>query len=356
MENTISSKFRDSKLVGHIVDELKQWDMPVKLMEVCGTHTMAIGKWGIRKLLPESITLLSGPGCPVCVTPSTIIDSLIGLDDVIIATFGDLIRVPGKKGTLEQARAKGLDVRIVYSPADALKFVKEKEVVFVGIGFETTSPGVAYTLMEAVKNKIKNFSILPAFKVIPPALEALICDEEVSIDGFILPGHVSAIIGAQPYRFMSEKYGVSGVIAGFEPLDILMGIKMLLDQKKKNESKIEIAYKRVVTEKGNPQALKILEQAFEIEDSLWRGIGWIKNSGLTIKEEFKEYNALLKYNIHLSETDEFAKGCRCGDVLKGKIIPPDCALFRKTCMPSNPVGACMVSSEGSCAASYRYEE
>lgn len=356
MKHIISNKFRDPKLVRHIVEELKHWERPVKLMEVCGTHTMAIGRWGIRKLLPESITLLSGPGCPVCVTPSTVIDSVMSLNNIIIATFGDLIRVPGKNGSLEYARARGLDVRIVYSPADALKFAEEKETLFIGIGFETTSPGVAFTLLEAVKNKIKNFSILPAFKLIPPALEALICDEKISIDGFILPGHVSTIIGSRPYQFMSEKYGVSGVVTGFEPLDILNGIKMLLEQIKKNKPAIEIGYKRVVNEKGNQKALSILKQAFTVEDSLWRGLGWIKNSGLTIKDEYKDYNALVKYNISIPETDDFSKGCRCGDVLKGKIIPPDCHLFKKICTPANPVGACMVSSEGSCAAYFRYEE
>jgi len=355
MKPIVENKFRDPNLVQSLVKDLQKWDKPVKLMEVCGTHTMAIGRWGIRKLLPKSIKLLSGPGCPVCVTPSTIIDALVELDNIAIATFGDLIRVPGKNGSLEQARARGLDVRIVYSPADALKIAQKKEVVFVGIGFETTSPGIGYTLRQAVQDRMKNFSLLPAFKVIPPALETLAQDKDISIDGLILPGHVSTIIGSKPYEFLPEKYNVGGVITGFEPVDILIGIKMLLEQIDNKKPEIEIEYKRIVKEEGNPEALSVLEQVFQLEDSLWRGLGWIKNSGLTLKKKYNNYNAIIKYGIKIGK-EESARGCRCGDVLKGKIIPPECPLFKKVCSPSNPIGACMVSSEGSCAAFYRYGE
>jgi len=356
MKLSISEKFRDPDLVRSLVEELQSWEKPVKLMEVCGSHTMAIGHWGLRKLLPSSITLLSGPGCPVCVTPYSVIDSIMNLKDVTIATFGDLIRVPGRNGSLEQSRARGLDVRIVYSPFDALEMAKKKETVFIGIGFETTSPGVAYTIKQAAEKKIKNFSVLPAFKIIPPALEALADDKDVSIDAFILPGHVSAILGSEPYRVLSEKYETGGVVTGFEPLDILNGIRMLLRQIQEKDPRIEIEYKWVVHKDGNPQAKAILDEIFTVEDSLWRGIGKINRSGLTIRDEFSDYNALKKYNLTLPEKDDFDKGCRCGDVLKGKIIPKECPLFKVKCTPENPIGACMVSSEGSCAAYYKYEE
>ncbi len=348
------SNFRNPELIKKIVTELQGWKKPVKFMEVCGSHTMAIGHWGIRKLLPETISLISGPGCPVCVTPSSVIDSLIDLKDVTIATFGDLIRVPGNKGTLEQARAKGLDVRMIYSPMEALEMAREKETVFVGIGFETTIPGIAYTIMEASRQNLKNFSVLPAFKLIPPALDALLSAKDTEVDGFILPGHVSVIIGSDAYNLLPEKFGIGGVVTGFEPLDILVGIKKLTDQIKAEKPEIENEYSRVVTGKGNMQAQEIIYKVLEVEDALWRGLGWIPKSGLGRREEFEEFDATKKYGITITDTEE-QTGCRCGDVLKGKIIPPECPLFGKVCNPNNPIGPCMVSSEGSCAAYYKYE-
>jgi hydrogenase expression/formation protein HypD len=348
------NNFRNPNLIKKIVNDLQDWEKPIKIMEVCGSHTMAIGHWGIRKLLPETISLISGPGCPVCVTPSSVIDSLIELKDVTIATFGDLVRVPGEKGNLEQARANGLDVRMVYSPMEALEFSKEKETVFIGIGFETTIPGIVYTILEAFKRNLKNFSVLPAFKLVPPALDALLSSEDTDINGFILPGHVSVIIGSEAYDLLPEKFGIGGVVTGFEPLDILIGIKKLTNQIKINQPTIENEYSRVVKKEGNKQAQKIIKKVLKVEDALWRALGWIPNSGMGIKEEYQDFDATKKYNIKVAESKE-KTGCRCGDVLKGNIIPPECPLFEKVCKPNNPIGPCMVSSEGSCAAYYKYE-
>ncbi|MCD4818599.1 MAG: hydrogenase formation protein HypD [Candidatus Cloacimonetes bacterium] len=347
-------KYRDPKVIKELVDDLKNWEKPLKIMEVCGSHTMAIGHWGIRKLLPENIKLISGPGCPVCVTPSSLIDELIKLKGVKIALFGDMLRVPGKDETLEQARARGLDVQIVYSPLDALKLAKEKETIFVGIGFETTIPGIAQTILMAKKEKLSNFSVFPAFKLVPPALEALLSAADMKLDGFLLPGHVSVIIGTESYSLLPKKYGIGGVVAGFEPLDILRAIKYLIIQAEKNEPAIVNEYNRVVNLTGNKSAQKVIETVLKTEDALWRGLGWIPQSGLGIREEFAEFDASKKYNIQLKE-EEGNTGCKCAEVLKGKIIPPGCPLFDKGCNPSHPIGPCMVSSEGSCAAYYKYE-
>jgi len=348
------SKYRDPKIIKRIVEDLQHWDKPLKIMEVCGSHTMAIGHWGIRKMLPKNISLISGPGCPVCVTPSSLIDELINLKNVTIATFGDVLRVPGKDETLEHARARGLDVRIVYSPLEALEIAKDKETIFVGIGFETTIPGIAQTILMAKQQKLHNFSVLPAFKLVPPALEALLSEEEIKLDGFLLPGHVSVIIGAEAYMLLPEKYGIGGVVSGFEPLDILTAIKIITEQVKNNKPAIVNEYNRVVNFVGNKNAQNVIDKVLKTEDALWRGIGWIPDSGLGIRKEFEEFDASKKYNITL--TDETGNtGCRCTDVLKGKIIPPECPLFEKVCNPANPIGPCMVSSEGSCAAYYKYE-
>ncbi|RLC49729.1 MAG: hydrogenase formation protein HypD [Candidatus Cloacimonadota bacterium] len=348
------NEFRNPQIIRKIVNKLQNWRKPIKIMEVCGSHTMAIGHWGIRKLLPSSISLISGPGCPVCVTPASLIDELIKLNDVTIAVFGDLLRVPGKDGTLEQARAKGLDVRIVYSPLEALKFAEDKETIFVGIGFETTIPGVAQTILEAQKRKLKKFSVFPAFKLVPPALDALLSSEEVAINGFLLPGHVSVVIGSDAYEFLPKKFEIGGVIAGFEPLDILQAVNILTEQIKENKPKIENEYNRVVSKTGNYQAQKVMNEVLQPQDALWRGIGWIPKSGLGIKKKYENFDASKKYHIELSESEE-TNGCKCGDVLKGTIIPPECSFFGKICTPENPLGPCMVSSEGSCAAYYKYE-
>ncbi len=332
----------------------KSLEKPVALMEVCGTHTMAIARAGIRRLFVNHLKLLSGPGCPVCVTPQETVDWVIELaqqKNVIITTFGDMVRVPGSRGTLEIHHPQ-----IIYSPRDALIIAQQnprKDVVFVGVGFETTSPAVAATVIEAARNNIRNFYVIPAFKLIPPALEFIAQSRIIGVDGFILPGHVSAIIGAMPYRFIAEKYHMPCCITGFEPVDILKGIENLVEQIKNKEARIAIEYARVVKPDGNKTALKILNQVFKPADSSWRGIGKIPNSGLTFKKQYQRFDATKRYDIEISESCE-PRGCICGQVLLGLKIPPECPLFGKKCTPGNPVGACMVSSEGSCAAYYRY--
>ncbi len=328
----------------------------ISLMEVCGTHTMAIARAGIRRMLPDCLKLISGPGCPVCVTPQETIDWVIELarqKNVIITTFGDIVRVPGSRGNLEVHHPQ-----IVYSPRDALIIAQQnpqKDVVFVGVGFETTSPTIAAAIVEAVERNISNFYIIPAFKLIPPALEFIAQSPVIGVDGFILPGHVSTIIGARPYRFLAEKYHIPGCITGFDPIDILRGIENLVEQIQNKEAMIAIEYTRVVKPTGNKTALKMLDMVFEPTASLWRGIGTIPNSGLTFKKKYQRFDATKRYDIRTTVYHE-PKGCICGKVLLGLKIPPDCSLFGKKCTPGNPVGACMVSSEGSCAAYYRYRD
>ena len=345
--------YRHPDLIKPILKDLHEYQQAVTFMEVCGSHTMAIGHWGLRKLLPDNIRLISGPGCPVCVTPASVIDELIKLKGITIATFGDLIRVPGSFQTLEQARAQGADIRTVYSPLEALDLAKEHETVLVGIGFETTIPGIAYTILEAGKQKLSNFSVLPLFKLIPPALNALLTDEEVNINGFILPGHVSVVIGTQAYEFIPQKFDIGGVVTGFEPLDIVLGIQKLIEQM--DNPQIFNEYSRIVTTDGNKEAKAILADVFTVGDAVWRGLGEIPASGLDIRPEYAQFDALRRNDIKI-ENIEGNSACLCSSVLKGKIVPPDCSLFAKTCTPDNPIGPCMVSSEGSCAAYYKYEK
>lgn len=330
--------------------------IPFNIMEVCGSHTMAISKFGLRQILPKNIRLISGPGCPVCVTAQNEIDAVIELSNknIVIATFGDLIRVPGNKSSLQKERAKGKEVRVFYSPLDALKYAEEnpqKEVVFIGIGFETTVPTVALTIKEAKERKIKNYSVYSLHKTMPEALRALLVGGS-NVQGFLLPGHVSAITGSRIYEFLPREFGVGGVISGFEAEDILMSIVMLLKNYK--NPTIEIQYKRVVKEEGNIEAQKIIEEVFEPCDSTWRGLGEIKGSGLKIRDKYKDFDAALKFDIKPIGDEIEVKGCRCGDVLKGRIYPNECPLFGRVCTPDNPIGPCMVSSEGSCAAFYKY--
>lgn len=339
------------EIVRQIKKNLKK---TIFLMEVCGTHTMAIARSGIRKMMPDNLRLLSGPGCPVCVTPQEIIDWTIALaqeKNVIITTFGDMVRVPGSKGSLEIYHPQ-----VVYSSMDSLKIAQENsqnDVVFIGVGFETTSPTIAATIIEAEKRNIKNFYIIPAFRLIPPALEFIAQSPQINVNGFILPGHVSTIIGSKPYKFIAEKYHIPSCITGFEPIDILLGIKNLVEQISKKKANIEIEYKRVVKPEGNAIALKLLDEVFEPVDSLWRGIGKIPKSGLTLKKEYQRFDVTKRYTIKVPEAFK-PKNCICGKILLGVKIPPECPLFGKKCTPGSPVGACMVSSEGSCAAYYRY--
>lgn len=326
------------------------------IMEVCGSHTMAISKYGLRQIMPRNIRLISGPGCPVCVTAQNEIDSIIELanKNVTIATFGDLIRVPGNKSSLQEERAAGRDVKVFYSPIDALQYAREnptKEVVFIGIGFETTIPTVAVTIEKAKTENIKNYSVYCLHKTMPEALRTLLVGGS-NVQGFLLPGHVSTITGMGIYKFLADDFGVGGVISGFEAKDILMSIIMLLKNYKKPS--IEIQYKRVVKAEGNIEAQKMIDEIFEPCSSTWRGLGEIKGSGLKINNKYSDFDAALKFDIKPVGENIEIKGCRCGDVLKGFIIPHECPLFGKLCTPENPVGPCMVSSEGSCAAFYKY--
>lgn len=332
---------------------------PVNLMEVCGTHTVAIFRHGIRSVLPEGIRLLSGPGCPVCVTSVRDIDKAIAIaerSDVIFATFGDMMRVPGGKGNLSGAKACGADIRIVYSPLEGLKIASEnpdKQVVFFSAGFETTTPSSAGTLSEAERLGIKNFLIFSVNKLVPPALDLLLASDEVNIDGFLLPGHVSAIIGSRPYDFIPAKYGKACVVTGFDAEAILSGIAMLLSQIAEGRAAVEIQYKSVVNESGNKKALAFVDEFFEPCDSYWRGIGLLPGSGLKLREKWKHRDAEAVFDIDVPDSPE-PRGCQCGLVLRGIKMPDECPLFGKICTPDKPVGACMVSTEGSCAAYYKY--
>lgn len=332
---------------------------PITLMEVCGTHTVSIARNGIRSLMPSNVRLASGPGCPVCVTSNHDIDKVIALakvPGVIIATFGDMTRVPGSTSSLLAEQAAEADVRIVYSPLDALAIAREnpdREVVFVGVGFETTTPLVARAIQRAQNEGLSNFSVFAAHKNMPGALEVIVNDPELSVDALILPGHVSTIIGVEPYRFLAERYGIPGVITGFEPNDILQGIAMIMRQLHEGRAEIEIAYARGVMAKGNPVALAAIDEVFRTCDATWRGIGVIPGSGYEIREEYASLDAMRRFAPAVEETIEHA-GCQCGNVLRGVLRPDECPLFRKVCTPENPVGPCMVSSEGSCAAYFRY--
>jgi hydrogenase expression/formation protein HypD len=347
------------KIIQFIEKLSKKIERQINLMEVCGTHTVSIFRHGIRSVIPSNIKLLSGPGCPVCVTPVEDIDRMLYIakqPDVILTTFGDMMRVPGSDGSLYKAKAEGADIRMVYSPLDALKIGEQnenKKVVFFAAGFETTSPSIAATIFEAERKGIQNFYIYSVHKLVPPALEVLVNTEELKLDGFILPGHVSTIIGSKVYEFIPSKYKKACVITGFDADDILQAIFMLLKQINENEPKVEIQYKDAVKPEGNPKAVEFINRYFEPCDSNWRGIGIIPKSGLKLKKEYSHRDAEFVFSIPEIQSKE-PKGCQCGLVLRGVKIPPECPLFAKICTPENPVGACMVSSEGSCAAYYKY--
>lgn len=354
------SAFKDPKLARGLIETIHRLAPEhATLMEVCGTHTVAIARNGIRDLMPDGLRLASGPGCPVCVTCNRDIDTVIALariPNVTITTFGDMTRVPGSTSSLLAEQAAGRSVEIVYSPLDALAFAKahpEREVVFVGVGFETTTPLVAMAIKRAKAMGLSNFTVFAAHKNMPGALELLVGDPTLELDALILPGHVSTIIGAEPYRFLAEKYGIPGVITGFEPVDVLQGIAMLVRQLHEGRAEIEIAYARGVMPEGNPVALAAIDEVFETCTATWRGLGDIPGSGYRIRDEFADFDAVRRFEPDVEPTRD-PKGCRCGDVLRARIAPNECPLFRTVCTPENPVGPCMVSSEGSCAAYYRY--
>lgn len=329
-------------------------------MEVCGTHTMAISRSGLRSLLKETMELRSGPGCPVCVTAAEDLDkaiTLAQLPGVTVATFGDMVRVPGSTSSLDQERARGAQVQVVYSPAEAVELAtanQEGEVIFIGVGFETTAPLVALCLVEAQRRRLRNFSVLSLHKLVPPALKALLADPQLGIDGLILPGHVSAIIGRKAYDFIAREYGIPAVVSGFESLDILGAIYFLLDMLEKGEPAVVNGYTRVVKEKGNRHARAVMEKCFEVTAASWRGLGEIPASGLRLQDDYVTYDAAARFSVPQKPARP-RLGCRCGEILKGKLTPPECPLFAQGCTPARPAGPCMVSSEGACAAYYQYE-
>lgn len=352
--------FKDPELAHVLIDAVaKLAPQNATLMEVCGTHTVAIARNGIRNLMPEGLHLASGPGCPVCVTANRDIDTVIALariPNVTIATFGDMTRVPGSTSSLLKEQAAGRAVTIVYSPLDAIRLAQEqpdREIVFVGVGFETTTPLVAMAIKRAYAAGLRNFSVFVAHKNMPGALEAIINDPQLQLDALILPGHVSTIIGTEPYRFLADRYGIPGVVTGFEPVDVLQGIAMIMRQLHEGRAEIEIAYARGVMPEGNPVARAAIDEVFETCPAVWRGLGEIPGSGYRIRDQFATFDAVHRFSPLVEPTQD-PKGCRCGDVLRGIMAPNECPLFRIVCTPENPVGPCMVSSEGSCAAFFRY--
>ena len=371
MDTALLNSFKDPKLSRGLIERIsllagelegKRDGRQLALMEVCGTHTVAIAKSGIREVLPRSIRLISGPGCPVCVTANADLDRIIAatrLPGVTVATFGDMMRVPGSSTSMLERRAEGASIEVVYSPLDALALATkypEQQIVFIGVGFETTTPLIAATVKRAKAAGAKNFSVLTAHKRVTPALDALANDPDLALDGLILPGHVSAIIGSKPYRFLPERYGIPSVIAGFEPVDLLLAIAGLLEQILEGEPRVEIAYGRVVHEQGNVDACAAIDEVFAVSDATWRGLGSIPDSGHELDDAYASYDANRRFNLEeLTEPTREPKGCRCDNVLRGIMPPNECPLFGKACTPVKPVGPCMVSSEGSCAAYYKYQ-
>ncbi len=356
-----TQEFSDPTLCKALIEQLRdECETPLRFMEVCGTHTVAIFRSGLRALLPERIVHISGPGCPVCVTHEAEVELFLEMAcrrDVITATFGDLMRVPGAGGAcLKTAQADGARVEIVYSPFDALALAREhpdKKVVFLGVGFETTAPTIAATVQMAKEQGLTNFLVLCFHKLVPPALKALLDDPEAAVDAFLLPGHVSTIIGLAPYRFLAEDYHVPGAVAGFDPVDVLQGLLALVRMRNAGEPAVTNEYQRAVSDGGNPTARAVMDAVFEPADALWRGVGAIPHSGLVFREEYADYDAARVLGLERKPITPLP-GCKCGDVLKGKIRPDQCPLFKKRCTPASPVGPCMVSTEGSCAAYFKY--
>lgn len=353
-------EFRRSELVKALAAQIRRKSKtPARIMEFCGGHTVAILRFGIRRLLPPHIQMLSGPGCPVCVTDNADLDKAIALSKlpgVILTTFGDMLKVPGSRSSLQKARAEGADVRIVYSVLDALRIAREnpsKSVIFLGIGFETTAPTVAAAVLQAAEEGIRNFFVFSLHKLTPPVVRALLESGEANLTGIICPGHVSTVIGSKPWEFAAEEFGISCAVAGFEPVDILLAVEKIVEQIEEGKPRVEIAYTRSVRSEGNKEAQRIMYKVFEPCTARWRGIGEIPSSGLKLREEFSDFDAALHFDVDPGEP-VVPKGCICGEILRGVKTPLDCKLFRRICNPDNPVGPCMVSSEGACAAYYHY--
>jgi hydrogenase expression/formation protein HypD len=327
-------------------------------MEVCGSHTMALARTGVKQCLKDDVNLISGPGCPVCVTDQRSIDAMIALaegEGRIICTFGDMMRVPGSNETLQDSKIAGKDIRVLYSPVDAVKIAEEnpdKEVIFLGVGFETTIPILTLMVGEAEKRRITNFSIWMTTKLVEPVLRYLLDAGEVNLNGFLLPGHVSIVLGEDSYQYLVEEYNISGVITGFEPAELLSGIYKAIDLALKNEVAIINNHPAIVTKTGNQVIHQWFDKYLAPCDEAWRGIGVILGSGLDLKPEYDQYNAKKRFAVHVGEPRKTK--CRCGEVIRGLISPTDCSLFGKACHPMNPIGPCMVSAEGSCSAYYQY--
>jgi hydrogenase expression/formation protein HypD len=353
-------EFRDPALARKLLARIESRSTrPVRLMEFCGGHTHAIMRYGLRMLLPPTVDLRSGPGCPVCVTSNADLDraiALAGLAGLILATFGDMVRVPGSFQSLQHAKAAGADVRMVYSTLDALKIAREnpgRPVVFLGVGFETTAPTVAAAILQAAAEGLDNFSVLSLHKLTPPATRAILDAGEIAVDGIIGPGHVTTIIGADAWQFLPAEYGMPVAVAGFEPLDILRAVADLVDMIEDGQPAVSNSYARSVTWQGNPAAMEVMDRVLEVSAANWRGLGVVPASGLGLRPEFVQFDALQLFEVNPGPTREH-KGCRCGDVLRGTITPPDCPLFGQACTPARPIGPCMVSAEGACAAYYQF--
>ncbi len=353
-------EYRDGELVRRIAGRanelLERLGRRVKIMEVCGTHTMAVARHGLKSLFKENLDLISGPGCPVCVTPNSGFAMVFQAAEAgkTVATFGDMMRVPLNSRSLLTLKGEGLDIRVVYSPYDAIKMAVEepgRELVMAGIGFETTSPLFASIILRCREKGVRNLSLISLFKLMPPVLNALLEAEDLKIDGLILPGHVSTIIGVKPYVELVEKHRVPAVVTGFEPVDIVESIRMVLKQLAENRSMVENEYARTVRHEGNVKAIRLMQEVFKPVDSEWRGLGVIPGSGLALREEFRFFDAVEKHGLKPVEAAN-PQGCLCGEVVRGSRKPVECRLYRKVCRPDNPVGPCMVSSEGTCAAYY----
>ena len=360
-------ELRDPKAVGRLLDDIAaraaRLPAPQRIMEVCGTHTMSLFRHGLTPRLAEAgVEMVSGPGCPVCITPDGLheaaIDLVSGIECLTLATFGDMTRVPTRKGSLQTAvPAASSRVRIVYSPEEALAEAERepaRQVVFFGVGFETTIPAIAYTVKRAAQARLKNFSVLPALWLVPPALKAVLDSEEVAVSGFIYPGHVSAIIGIRPYEFVARDYGIPGAVAGFEPGDILLGVRSVLDQALEGKPRVALEYGRAIRAEGNPTARAVMDEVCEPFDAEWRGLGRIPRSGLRFKAKYARLSAERKFGLSVRGTGKDLPGCRCGDVLRGTIRPEQCRLFGKKCTPESPLGPCMVSYEGACLVHFKY--
>lgn len=354
------SEYRDPELVQQYLQEIKQvTTRPWKLMEICGGQTHSLVKHGLLELLPSDITMVHGPGCPVCVTPISIINEAIYLaqqPNVIVCSFGDMLRVPGSTKSLLEVKAEGADVRILYSPLEAVQLAAsnpDKEVVFFAVGFETTAPANALSIVHAHRSGVTNYSILASHVLVPPAMEALLSDEDNQIDGFLAAGHVCTIMGMEEYYPIVDKYKIPIVVTGFEPVDLLQGILMLVKQLEKGEYRLENQYARYVQREGNQLAQQTLSEVFSVSDRMWRGIGTIPQSGYEVNEAYRHYNARVKFSLHLPAAEE-NKECISGDIMKGLKKPAQCPHFGKACKPEHPLGAPMVSSEGACAAYYHY--